>query len=194
MPVPHLVEVACQIEGEHHLLTGAQCVVVNHPHDGFDALVEWARRTVRLQFVVLDKINAGAAEVIDESCRLGRTQANAWLDDGPDQRPSLNAGKAARPSDAELRPRIGLRKFRWQADIEKTQSCNRLELEQIAGDRSQQVRQRRTERIEWPRQSDAGSPKPRFRAYFDLRRRQRRTRRCLIEYVEPRYPCRHASF
>ena len=96
-------------------------------------LVEWARRTVRLQFVVLDKIDAGAAEVIDESRRLGGTQADAWLDDRPDQRSSLNAYKAARPCDAEPRPRIGLRKLRRQADIGKTQPCNRLELEQIAG-------------------------------------------------------------
>ena len=126
MPVPHLVEVARQIKGEHHFLAAAQRVVVDHPHDGFDALVERARRTVRLQFVVLDEIDAGAAEVIDKSRRLGGTQADARLDDGPDQRSSLNPCKAARPRDAKPRPRVGLGKFRRQADIQKTQSCNRL--------------------------------------------------------------------
>ena len=92
MPASHLVEIAGEVEGEHHLLSCAQGMIVDHAHDGFDALVERARRTVRLQLVVFDEIDAGAAEVVDQRRSVLGTEADTRLDDGADQRPPLHAG------------------------------------------------------------------------------------------------------
>src|SRR6478609_3133885 len=102
----HLVEIAGQVEGVHDFPARALGVIIDHPHHGFDTPVERTGRTVRLQFVILDEIDSCAAELIDQRSRFFRPEPDAGLDDGPDQRPALYAGKPARTLDAETRPRI----------------------------------------------------------------------------------------
>ena len=125
-------------------------MIVDHAHDLFDTAVERTGRAIRLQFVVLDEVDAGAAQLIDKVGRLLRTQTDARLDDRPDQRPSFDTGKLSRSGNAEARPRIRITEFRRQADVEQAQAGHRLQFEQIARDRSEQVRQRRSQRIERP--------------------------------------------
>ena len=79
----------------------------------------------------------------DQRARLLRRQPDARLDDRADQRPAVDAGKPARALDAEARARIALGEGVRQFEIEQPQPRELLQLEQIAGDRRQQVRQRR---------------------------------------------------
>ena len=85
----HLVEVARQVEGEHHFLAGSIGVGVDDAHHGPHALVEGAVRAVRLEFVVLDEVDPSFAQRVDQCRRLLRPEADARLDDGADQRACL---------------------------------------------------------------------------------------------------------
>src|SRR6516165_2735331 len=188
----HLLEIAGQIEGVHDFLAGALCVIVDHTHDGFDAPVKGTSRAVRLQFVVLDKVDSGMAELADESCSLFRTEPNTRLDDRTDQWPSLHSGEAPRSTNAKARPRIGRSELLWQADVEKAQASYRIEFEEIARNRCQQVRQRRSERVERPRECEVDPPKACSRLEVDPCRGERRTCHYLINKAEPRHLCCHA--
>ena len=77
---------------------------------------------VRLEFVVLDEVDAGFAQ---GSCVVAVSSAvkpDARLDDRADQRTVCHAGKAARAGDPEFRAGIGVRECGGQADIEEAQA------------------------------------------------------------------------
>src|SRR6476646_10774851 len=156
VPPAHLVEIAGQVEGIHDFLAGSFGMTVDDRHNGLNTEIKRTVRTVRLKFVVLYEINAGTTEIVDESRRLGGTQADTWFDNGPDQRPSLNTCQAPRSRDPKSRPRIGLRKFDRQPDIKKAQARDWFQLKQVASYRSEQVRQRGAKGIKRPRQGDVG--------------------------------------
>ena len=107
MAAAHLIEVAGQVEGEHDLLARALGVIVDHAHNRFDPPLERTVRPVRLQFVVLDEVDAGPAELADQRRRFLGTEADARLDDRADQRSSVDTGKPPRSSNAKPRSRIG---------------------------------------------------------------------------------------
>ena len=105
----HLVELAGQVEGEHHLLAGAVRMVVDDAHHGADALVEGAVGAVRLQLVVLDEVDPGFAERAWPWPRSSSgAETDARLDDGADQRAGRRTPASRRvPSMPKLRAGIG---------------------------------------------------------------------------------------
>jgi hypothetical protein len=72
-------------------------MVADHPHHGGYALVERAMRSVGLQLVVLDEVDAGLDQRRDLLSRRFGREADARLDDRPDQRPAMNPGELAGP-------------------------------------------------------------------------------------------------
>jgi len=94
-------------------------VLVQDTQDGGSALIEWAVRTVRLQIVVFDEIDAGFGEDFDLRRGLLRRHAHAGLDDGADQRPPKDSREAARSCNAELRTLIGGEESRRQRHVQQ---------------------------------------------------------------------------
>ena len=75
-------------------------------------------RAVRLQFVVLDEIDATRAQPIHELGRLLGREANRRFDDGADQRAPAHAAQLTGAVDAEFGPGISVRKGVRQTHIE----------------------------------------------------------------------------
>src|SRR6516162_4040785 len=127
VPTTHLVELAGQIEGVHDLPSRPLSMIVDHAHDGFDAPVKRTGRAIRLQFIVLDKVNASTAKIADDSCRLLWTEADARFDDRTDQRPFLHPGKAPCSRDAKSRSGIDRSELARQTDVEQAQPGHRFQ-------------------------------------------------------------------
>ena len=119
-------------------------------HFGGDARVERTGRPVRLQFVVLDEVDAGAAQFVDDVGRFLRPETDARLDDRADLWAAMHARQSPRALHAETRTPIGRGEFVRQPDVEQPQSGDRFQLEEISGHRREQVRQRWPERGERP--------------------------------------------
>ena len=81
-------------------------VLIEHAQHGGHALIERAVRTVGLQLVVLDEVDAGFGEHLYLRSGLLRRHADTGLDDGADHRTPINAGEPARSLHAELRTLI----------------------------------------------------------------------------------------
>ena len=122
MAVAHLIELAREIEGIHHLLARSVGVIIDDAHHGADALVKRAMRSVGLKFVVLDEVDAGFAQSLGQGCCLVRPEADARLDDGADQRKVSDTGEAARSRNPEFRAGICVRECSGQTDVEEAQS------------------------------------------------------------------------
>ena len=82
--------------------------------------------------------------------------ADAGLDDGADERAVVNAGEFAGSRDAELRALVGVEEGRRQGQVEQLQTGEGLQLEEIAGDRGQQVGQRWADVVQRPGERDLG--------------------------------------
>ena len=115
--------------------------MVDDAHHGTHALLERTQRAVRLQFVVLDEIDAARTQHIHKLGRLLGREADRGLDDRADQRPSVHPSKLAGAVDAEFGAGISARKGVWQPNIENAQTRELFEFEQIAGDSRHQVGQ-----------------------------------------------------
>ena len=63
---PHLVEIAGDVEGEHHRLAGPVGVAIDHRHHGASPRLERAVRPVGLQLVVLHEVDAALGERLDQ--------------------------------------------------------------------------------------------------------------------------------
>jgi hypothetical protein len=57
----HLIKIAGEIEGIHHLLARAVRMIIDDAHDGAGSLVKWAMRPIGLQFVILDEVDPSLA-------------------------------------------------------------------------------------------------------------------------------------
>src|ERR1700758_3718382 len=66
MPPSHLVEITRQIERIHHLLPRTRGVIVDYAHAPLDTLVKRTSRPIRLQFIVLDEVDAGSAQAVNQ--------------------------------------------------------------------------------------------------------------------------------
>jgi hypothetical protein len=141
----HLVELAGEIEGEHGHLAGPVGLCLDHAHHRADALVEGAIRAVRLELVILDEIDAGLAELLHDCGRRFGIEAHARLDDSADQWPPLHARELTCAVDTEERAGVGLGEGRRHPNVEQPQSTDRPQLEEIAGDRREKIRQGRTQ-------------------------------------------------
>jgi hypothetical protein len=150
MPATHLVEVAREVEREHHLLAGTLGLIVDDAHHGPRTPLERAARPVGLQFIVLDKIDPRIDERAHEVGRFLRPETDAWLDDGADQRPVPYVRQASRALDPELRAGISVAKGSRQPDIQDTQAGKLFQLEEIASDGGKEVGQRRADVVERP--------------------------------------------
>jgi hypothetical protein len=102
--------------------------------------------------VVLDEVDAA----VDQLSHLGRClfggEADAGFDDRADQRARAHARQTARAVDAEGRAGIGRSKRGRQLQVEDAQPRDLSQLEQVAGHGGEQVRQRRPEVGQRPRQ------------------------------------------
>src|SRR6516225_6412082 len=85
----HLVEIAGEIEGEHHYLAGSLRMSVDDRYDGVHPIFETTIRSVGLQFVVLDEIDAGFTESRNKVRRFFRSEADGRFNDRADQRTPL---------------------------------------------------------------------------------------------------------
>ena len=108
MPAAHLVDFASQVESEHHFPAAALGLPVDHAHHRTRAFVERTARSIRLLFIVLDKVDAGLAQRVDQFRGLQRRETNRRFDDGVDERPFPNAGESARSIDAESWSTVGV--------------------------------------------------------------------------------------
>src|SRR5580704_4397999 len=95
----HLVDLAGQVERVHGLMTAAVRAPLDDAHDLSRAVFERASGTVRLQFIVLDKVDARLAKIVDEGGGLLRCEADRRLHDSANEWPSLYAAELARASD-----------------------------------------------------------------------------------------------
>ena len=148
----HLVEVAGQVEGHHRLAAAAIGGAVHDGHHPLHPLLEGAVRAVGLELVVLDEVDAAVDQRRDLLGGLLGVQAHAGLDDGADQRAARHAGQPARARHAEGRPGVRGHEGRRQLQVEDPQARDRAQLEQVAGDRGHQHRQRRPEVLDGPGQ------------------------------------------
>ena len=117
---------------------------VDDAHYGPHAIVKGAAGTVRLEFVVLDEVDPDFAQRLGQGRRVFRSQADARLDDGADQRAFLHAREPARAGDTEFRAGIAFRERVRQPQVEQAQAGDLFQLEQVAGDRGEQIGER------WP--------------------------------------------
>jgi hypothetical protein len=157
----HLVDLARQVEGVHELATRAVGGPVHRCHHRPRPVLERAGRAVALQLVVLDEVEAGSGELGHQRRGTGGIEPDRRLDDGSDQRPAFDAGEKAGAVDAEARARIGGGELVRQADVEEPQAGELLEIEEVAGDGRDQVRQRRSHVVEGPGERDAaGAVRP----------------------------------
>ena len=122
MAAAHLIEIAGEVEGIHHLLARSVGVIIDDAHHGPGPLVERAMRSVRLKLVVLDEVDAGFAQGLGQGGGLVGPEADARLDDGADQRKVSDTGEAPRSRNPEFRAGICLRERSGQADVEEAQS------------------------------------------------------------------------
>jgi hypothetical protein len=125
-------------------------MVLDHPHDGASAVIERAMRSVRLKLVVLDEVDPGLAQQLDQTGGLVRAEPDARLDDGPDQRPSLDPGEPPRSRHSELWPRLFLRERLRQGHVQQPQATEGPQFEQVTRHGRDKVGQRRAEIIQRP--------------------------------------------
>ena len=83
--------VAGEIEGEHRLAACPVRVTIDDVHHRARAFFERTTGTIRLKFVVLDKINVCFTERVDQFRRLLGRESDRGFDDGANQRPSGRA-------------------------------------------------------------------------------------------------------
>ena len=136
---PHLVDRAGDVDRVHRHAAEPVGVRAEHRHHRLEPRVERRVGRVADQLVVLDEVDAGRAERIDQRGGLLRRQADARLDDGADQRPALHARLLARACDAEAGPAKPRAYVGRQVEIEQAQAGDLAELEQVAGDRGEQA-------------------------------------------------------
>ena len=148
--VAHLIEIAGEVEGDHHFLAGAVCMIVDHLHYRTGPLVERADRAIGIQFVVLDEVDAGFGEAANQGRRFLGAEPDARLDDRAYQRPAVDIGETPGSFYPETGTRIGRRKGSRKAEIDEAKAGELPELEEIAGDGRHQVGERRTEIVERP--------------------------------------------
>ena len=67
MAVAHLIDFAGEVEGIHDLFARSVGVIIDDAHHGPGPFVKRAMRAIRLKFVVLDEVDAGFAQRLDES-------------------------------------------------------------------------------------------------------------------------------
>ncbi len=135
-------------------------MIVDHLHHGTRPLVERADRAIGIQFIVLDKVDAGFGENPNETGGLVRVETDTGLDDRADQGSAMDISEAPGSFDPEAGPRIGLCKGGGEAQIDEAKAGELPELEEIAGDGRHQVGERRPEIVERPRDGDAGDYPP----------------------------------
>ena len=95
MPAAHLVDLAGEVKGEHDFPPMPLGRRVDDAHYGRDALLERTEGAVRLQFVVLDEVNAAIDQTADRLRRCLGRQADRGLDNGADERQALDHPPAA---------------------------------------------------------------------------------------------------
>ena len=122
---------------------------------------------------LMKSMPASASSATSAAVAVG-VEADARLDDGADQRPALDAGEPAGAVDAELRAGVGGGEGGRQAEIEQPEAGELLQLEEVAGDGRDEVRQRRAHVVERPGERD---PARRGAARPGGRRRAARGRR-----------------
>ena len=137
----HRLGVVGDIERYHRLAPGAVGMAVDHRHHRAHPLGQRRVGRVAVDLVVLDEVDAGGAERIDQLGGLLRRQPDARLDDGADQRPAMHAGHVARAGGAKRGAWELRRVIRRQIQIEHAQAGDVAKLEQIAGDGGHQVGQ-----------------------------------------------------
>jgi len=121
-------------------------------HDSARTRLERAVGAVGLQFVILDEVDLGRSQRVNQRRGRLRRKTHAGFDDRADQRTGLYLRQPTRPGNAELRTRVGLRKGAGQTDIQQAQSGKLRQLKQVAGDHGDQVRQRRAQVLQRPGQ------------------------------------------
>lgn len=192
VPATHLVDLAGQVEGEHHLLSGALGMIVDDAHHRAGAGLERAGGAVGLQLVVLDEVDAGLAEGGDQGGGLPGIEADAGLDDGADQRPPLDAGKPPRAGDAEAHAGIGGGEARGQPQVEQAQAGELAQFEEIAGHGRDEIGQRRAEIVHRPGKGDGGAAEDRRRRAARGSGAGQGGRADRFQDIEPLDPCRGA--
>ena len=80
----HGVDVVGDVEGDHHLAAHAVGVAVDHRHDRLDPGLERRIGRVAHQLVVLDEVDVGLAERVDERRRVLGGEPDGRLDDRAD--------------------------------------------------------------------------------------------------------------
>ena len=156
MAPPHLINLAGQVEGVHHLFAGRVSVTVDHPHHRANPVIERTCRAISLQFVVLDEVETGFGQNAYKLCSLISIETHTGLYNRADQRPMRHAAQVPCTGDPKLWPRIGRSKVVWQAKIQYAQTGKLLQLKQISGKRGHQIWQRRPDVIHRPGQGNAG--------------------------------------
>ena len=140
MPPAHLVDAAGNVDRVHRHAPQAIRMPMQDRHDRPQSPLERRVRGISQKFVVLDEVDFGSAQRIDQPGGLLRRQADAGLDDAADHRPPEDARFLARARNAELRSGESRRVVGREVDIEQAQPGHFAELEQVAGKRCHQRR------------------------------------------------------
>ncbi len=127
-------------------------------HHGADALGDRRMLWVGAALVVLDEVDAGAAQIADQRGGLVRRQADIRLDDGSDQRPFCDAARGAGPGDALTRPLEAIAETLRDRQPLQTQAGALADVEQIAGHGGRQCIQVATDVGNRKRHRDARAP------------------------------------
>jgi len=86
MLAAHGVQIARNVEGEHHLFACCISMSVDDLHHSFDTLGKKCIWWIGLQFVILDKIYPGLTQVFHQCSGILGRKSNTWFDNRPDQR------------------------------------------------------------------------------------------------------------
>src|SRR4051812_14395473 len=95
MPLPHLVEIARQVEGNHGFLASALGGLVDNSHHGPHALLERAAWAISLQLVVFDEVDSPSDQCTNLLCRRDWGEAHTGFDDRADNRTARDTGQLA---------------------------------------------------------------------------------------------------
>jgi hypothetical protein len=113
---------------------------IDDGHDGVHALVERRMRRIGHQFVVLDKINSGLSESLDERGGLYRSETDTGLNDGADKRTAFDRSKTARAGDAKLRAAKMFGEGRGQFEIEQLKAGELFQFVEVSLNRGDERR------------------------------------------------------
>ncbi len=151
------VDVVRDVERVHRHAAGPVGVTPEHRHDGVDAGGEGRVRTVALQLVVFDEVDAGRDELGHDLGQIGGAQPDARLHDRAQHRPGRPADEFPGPREAEPRSAVAVREGFRQLEVEQLDRGELGDLEQVPRHRSLQVRDRRPEIVEREAQAQRGA-------------------------------------